>query len=214
MLSDTRSLAEQLFEQRMALGMSIEDLAREARVSAQYVRALEENGYHMFPAKVYAQGAVRRVSRVFESGDTDMLVAALNREWPQGLSPEQYHASPVPRVWDVPVASRNIGAIAAAACILFLLGFWGIRVFVFAAPPLLVIDSPAPRSYVAMPVVSVAGRTEKESMLAVNGREIAVDERGHFAENLELQLGVNRLRFVSQSRFGKTTEEIRYVLVK
>lgn len=197
----------------MALGMGIDDVAREARVSAQYIRALEESAYHLFPAKVYAQGAVRRMSRVFESADADALVAILNREWPQEPPPGTYRASGAPRA-AARFTPRSVGALAAAVFVLFLFGFWGLRVLAFAAPPVLVIENPPDRSRAGTPVISIRGRTEKESALTVNGREMRIDERGNFSEDIELQIGVNVLRFVSESRFGKTSEEARYVLVE
>lgn len=208
------TLGTELRMRREALGMGIDDLAREARISAQYVRALEESGYHLFSAKVYAQGAVRRMSRVFESNDTDALVAILNREWPQGLTSATYRVSGARRAAAVQFTPRSIGALAAAVFVLFLFGFWGLRIFVFAAPPMLAIESPADRSRTSAPVIPVSGRTEKESMLTVNGREIRIDEGGSFSEDVQMQLGVNMLRFVSESRFGKTSEEIRYILVE
>ena len=213
----TSELGTALKTRREALGMDVDDLARAAHISAQSIRALEESGYRHFPAKVYAQGAVRRMSHVFESEDGEILIALLNREWPQGIGEATYHTTPPSqylRTIGWALTPRKISILTVGIFSLFLLGFWGVRVFLFTLPPVLAVESPAPYTRVSAPVITIAGTTEKESRLTVNGREIAVGEGGNFNAEIELPVGANELRFASQSRFGKTSEEIRYVLVE
>lgn len=204
---------------REALGMTIEDIAREARIASRYVEALETGAYGAFPAKVYAQGAVRRLARIF-GGDPQELLVALEREW-AGEAAEGtrsiYYNGQGKKTWSSRsffLTPRRVWGIAGGAILAALIGFWGARLFVFASPPALAIESPADRSRISRPTVAVKGFTEKESGLTVNGREVTIDERGGFDEEIELQLGVNRLQFVSESRFGKMSEEVRYVLVE
>ena len=211
------ALGTALRTRREALGMDVDDLARAAHISAQYIRALEDAGYDIFPAKVYAQGAVRRMSHIFESNDGEELIVLLNREWPSGIGEATDRAAPTGSqrpFAGLHLSPRRIGLIGISAFSLVLLGFWGLRLFLFTLPPLLAVEIPAPYSRITAPVLTVAGATEKESRLTVNGREINIDERGNFNEEIELPLGANTLRFASQSRFGKTSEEVRYVFVE
>lgn len=213
------TLGIELKTRREARGMRVDDLARAAHISAQYIRALEENGYHLFPAKIYAQGAVRRMGNIFEDGDTEALVALLNREWPNGIG--EYRYTNASRFFgfsrhlsELRLTPRRIGMIAAGAFILLLTGFWGLRLFVFSTPPRLTVKSPAPYARITASTAVIQGSTERESRLTVNGREIKIDERGNFNTDIELQTGVNELHFSSESRFGKTSHETRYVFVE
>lgn len=211
------TLGAEIQIRREALGMSVDDLARAARVSARSISALEKNDYHVFPAKVYAQGALRRLTRIFSADDGVLLIAMLDREWPRGESRSgQRTALPrasyrLPLFFRIP---RKISALAAGAFFAFLLGFLGWRLLIFTAPPILIIIEPEPNRRITTPAATVSGRTEKESRLTVNGREIRIDERGAFHEDIELPLGTNRLRFVSESRFGKTSTAVRFVFVE
>ncbi|MEK7541309.1 MAG: helix-turn-helix domain-containing protein [Patescibacteria group bacterium] len=211
------TLGTELRQRREALGMSIDDLAREAKVAARDIRALEEGQCQVFPAKVYAQGALRRIGRVFARDGAEALMEAFNREWAAGSAGAAGPAGEAPRrrpSAGIRLTPRRLGAVAAAAFSLFLLGFWGMRLSAFTLSPALSVDSPRDHSRVSTPTMEVRGTTEKESRLTVNGREITIDERGAYRENIELPLGTNRLEFVSESRFGKTSREVRYVFVE
>ena len=211
------SLGEEMRTRREALGMGVGDLARAAHVSAEFVAALEGNDYHCFPAKVYAQGTVRRIAHIFGGKDGEILVALLNREWPEDRDAKISSTTPIET--NRPFAGlfltpKKTGILAVSVFSLFILGFWGLRLFVFTAPPMLTIESPASYSHITSPVTVVAGTTEKESRLTVNGREIRIDERGAFREDIELPIGPNRLEFVTESRFGKVSRDVRYILVE
>ncbi len=212
------TLSGELRARREALGMTVEGLAREACVASRYIQALEEGKYRLFPAKVYAEGAVRRTAHVLGGQDGDLLLAALNREWANGSGQENtnIHRRGRSRQGGIRffLTLRRLWAIVGGGLLAALIGFWGMRLFVFASGPVLTIESPADRSRISRPTVAVRGFTEKESSLTVNGREVTIDERGAFTDEIELQLGVNRLQFVSESRFGKVSEEVRYILVE
>ncbi|TSD04858.1 MAG: XRE family transcriptional regulator [Parcubacteria group bacterium Greene0714_36] len=210
------SLGEELRSRREALGMAVEDLARAAHVSAESVVALEEGDYHHFPAKVYAQGAVRCIAHIFGNRDSEMLAGLLNREWPDAKTRVSPASSgeirrPFAGLFLTP---RKTGIFAVSLFSFFILGFWGLRLFIFTAPPLLIVESPVSHSRITSPTAVVAGTTEKESHLTVNGREIRIDERGAFREDIELPIGTNRLEFVTESRFGKTSRDVRHILVE
>lgn len=211
------ALGTHLREKREALGMSIDGLAREARISRRYIIALEQGEYGAFPAKVYAQGALKQVMRVCESEDRSELLKILEAEWPQDTK----RWAPIPGrggdLWEgriFSVTPQRLGLIAAGGLILGLIAFWSVRVAVFAARPSLSIDSPEDRSRVEQAIVTVKGSAERESRLTVNGRELTIDERGNFEERIELPLGANRLEFISENRFGKISKEVRYILVE
>lgn len=213
------TLGTELKTRREARGMRVDDLARATHMSAQYVRALEENGYHLFPAKIYAQGVLRRMGNIFNDGDTEALVELLNREWPHGIGEYRYTSGSgflglYRRLSGLRLTPRRISIIAAGVFILLLMGFWGLRLFVFTAPPRLSITSPVPYARIMAPTATIQGSTERESRLTVNGREIKIDERGMFQEDIELPVGMQKLEFLSESRFGKTTRDVRYVLIQ
>jgi len=213
----TDILAINLCERRKALGMSVDDLAREARVSALYARALEEGDWDVFPAKIYARGILMRIAGVLEPGDGAAFLEMLDREWlfyAKKKSVAAIGQSGVRREPLFLLTPGGLRAILAGGILLAILGFLGVRLVVFTAPPSLAVLSPEDRAALAGPTVRARGTTEKESRLTVNGRELTIDERGNFDEEIELPLGPNRLQFISESRFGKVTREVRHILMR
>lgn len=217
-------LGAALVRLRREAGMSIDDVAREARIPQRLIRALEAGNLRVFSAKVYAQGACKRFVGACGAGDADMLVRVCAEEWAVAF-PDAERGLPRGRLFVPPVSGtvrrrrimvnpRLMGAGAAGAALILIGVFWGARLVAFVLPPGLVIEAPEDLAGFGTPVVTVSGRTAKESRLTVNGRELTLDERGAFHEDIELPQGAAELRFVSQNRFGKKQAAIRHIFIK
>lgn len=212
------SLGERLRQYRERAGMSVEQAAREIKIALRYVRALEDGDWAVFSARVYAQGSARRMAKLFAGANADALVAAVGREWDIARGGAEAGAYSSPRAVAVPrrftLTPRRLGVAGAMGAGLLLATFLSIRLTAFIAAPGLTIKSPADRSGFDTPLVDVAGKTEKESSLTVNGREITLDGQGNFDEKIELQSGANALHFISRNRFGKTQTVERNIFVE
>jgi cytoskeleton protein RodZ len=66
-------LGEQLRDARIALGLSIEDMAASLRIRRVYLAALEEGRVRELPAPAYVLGFVRTYSRALGLDDDDMV---------------------------------------------------------------------------------------------------------------------------------------------
>lgn len=213
---ETLTLGERLRSRREFLGWSVDDLSRETSIPVKYIRALEDDNYSAFSAKVYGLGFLKKALAVLSSENADEFLQEFSREWdvrhyrnpketlplPQNRGPEPY------------LTPRRLGIVSAFLLFLLLLGFLGIRFGAFLSAPKITLEEPKNFIAVSEPAVQLKGRVEKESRLTVNGREIMLDERGNFDETLELAPGVNALEFLIKDRFGKETRAMRYVLVK
>ncbi len=198
-------------------GLSVEDLAREIHAAPRYIRALEEGQHPIFSAKVYAQGVLRQILRLFEIRDPQPYLTALDQEWlAQPNMPDLRIAANDndPQAFPVSLNPRRLGLGLAAAAGMGLIVFWLPRLIAFSSPPRLTVTQPAQGALIHQPTVEVAGQTEQESRLTMNGRELTIDELGNFGEKIELQLGSNRMEFVSESKFGKISREVMYILVE
>ena len=216
MTDNQLTLGSKLRNHRESLGLKVEDMAREIRVAPTLVQALEEGRYEAFGAKVYAQGAVRRVIARFppESG-ADMWLRHLEEEWPQTFSFNKRMAGSAQKdhyaFYITPL--RFLAIVAGVLCISFLV-FMGLQVKTFIGTPYLRVDEPKNGIMTTMPYTRVRGVTGKESLLTVNGREVILDSGGSFDREVELLSGLNVLEFIVQNRFGKMRREVRHVVVK
>ena len=218
-MTDTREARQDLGVRirgmREELTLSTESLARQASTTTKYIRALEEGDYNVFGALVYAQGILKKMVQVMAPERVSEFSGQLREAW--GGQEENAPVSIMARgnrknFLYLNPARVGIGVIAIAfTAIVF---FSGIRLFRFSAPPVLVVASPVNGAVVREPVVEIKGRTERESKLTVNGRELTIDRQGDFHERIEVQIGVNRLELLSENRFGKSSSAVRYVVVE
>lgn len=213
---ETETLGERLQRERESLGLSLEEIARRIQTTAIHIKALEENDYEIFSAKIYALGFFKKLLGVLALSDKDDLLKEFNNEWevrmfrknkgflplPENRGKEPYF-TPV-RFW------LGLGTIFLLLILIFL--YWRFANFVLA--PELELQEPQEQSAVEQPIIQIKGRTEKESRLTVNGRDIKIDGQGNFKEEIEAGPGLNRLEFVTQNRFGKESRVIRNILVK
>ena len=215
-IEKSNTLGSRLRERREGLGLNVQDVAREVKISSQYVRALEEGSYETLSAKVYAHGFLKKILKLFIVEETESWFGQFDIEWDiwEKKKNKIPHALGGGKTHGLYITSRMLflgigGALLAAFLVLA-----GIQVKNFTGRPPLIIEEPQDRLEIRVPFVTVRGQTEKESRLTVNGREITIDGSGNFSEEVELLLGVNELVFIVQNRFGKETSEVRYVVVK
>ena len=80
----------------------------------------------------------------------------------------------------------------------------------FSAAPRLIIAQPAGNSSIEGSTVDVAGITDKDSKVTINGQPVFVDEKGEFSETVSLGRGINELEVRSENRFGnEASKKIR-----
>ncbi len=210
------TLGERLKKRREELGLSLETIARETKSPARSIRALEEDDFGYFSAKIYALGILRKILAALPDDPKEEFMAEFNNEWEVRNFRNKKELIPLPenRSREPYITPRKLGLAGGTVLLAALLLFLGFRFVRFIGPPILLVEEPGPETSTSEPMVRVKGRTEKESQLTVNGRELRIDENGNFNEEIELAAGLNALEFWVQDRFGKVNKEVRYILVK
>ena len=209
-----RTLGQWLRQERIAHHRSLTDVSRDIQASSFFLEALEDDAYHLFPAKVYALGFLRKLLKLYAVGRPDEFIDIFQAAWTakMGEGDRDAFSEKKKRVWQL--GPRHIALGALGLFLLAFVLFLGTRLSRFVSSPELKLENPVESIILTVPVVDVRGRTEKESRLTVNGRELKIDERGFFDEPVELLAGRNTLEFVVENRFGKTSKVERNILVR
>lgn len=211
-----RSLGEKFRLFREARRLSIADVSRHTHIAARYIRAFEENRYADLPARVYARGFLKKLFLLFPVDEEEQkkILDAFDVEWEIHRARVRKHppvSSNAPQPFFAPLyLSIGIPLVLIAVMVTFI----ALKLGTIIMPPRLEISEPPENLVIKKPIVRARGTTAKESRLTVNGREIAMDAKGAFDDIIELQPGVNELEFLVEDRFGKKTEEMRYVVVE
>jgi len=214
------ALGEFMRTRREAKRISVDEMAREMKVAPRYVAAFEEGAYHIFPAKIYAHGFLKRslpFLGITEQYQQTACMEMFQEEWLAHFPGKDKEPVTLPtsikKHASLFTSSRllqALGVIALAAFFIFL----AIQLMHFTGAPRLALEEPADQFLVHDPFVRVRGTTERESQLTVNGREVIIDRVGNFDTQIDLQPGVNILEFLVKNRFGKETKSTRVGVVE
>lgn len=210
------SVSEQLHAWRRSTGLTVEQIAAELNIRPQIIRALEIGDISVFSARVYAVGYLNHMVNHFAVPGGSKLVDALRREWDikreEAGAHQTLHTIDIWQKWYI--TPRRLFGIVGACALLFFLWLLGTQLIGFMGAPRLSIEQPMTNQLIDVPVIRVRGSTDKESQLTVNGREITMNKLGGFDQEIELVPGLNKLDFLVQNRFGKTSQETRYIVVR
>lgn len=212
------TLGQQLLAARLARAASVSDAQTATSVAAKYLTALEHGQYHLLPADVYVVGFVRRYAGWLEL-DVPAALTAFKRErsLADATHPDRLKAIPVrtrtplalPRVVITP--ERFMG-LAVSAFVLVVVGYVWFQVKSFAAAPSLELAGAIDNEVVTVDTLTLAGSTDADAKLAINGELVPVDQTGHFTATIRLVNGVNTIELKAQNRIDRETVRILKVL--
>lgn len=202
------TLGESLKMVREEDGLTVEELGRRANVQAKYVAAIEAGRYDHTPGPTYVRGFLRSIADVLNLS-TDMVVARFDNEPFPAVAGEQPHATPQRYLSYRTIRLLGLGVILLAALVYF-----GVQITRIVAPPPLVVSAPATDVVATEAQIVLAGITDPEVDVEVNGRAIQVGSEGKFQETLDLQPGVNTLTVSARKKRSRTATITRRVLVE
>ncbi len=210
------TLGKRLRQRREELKLEAEDLAHRVQAPPKYIRALEEDDYDVFSAKIYALGFLKKTLAELSLDNHDQIIREFNNEWDVRMFRKEKALVPLPenrgpQPWITP---GRLGTLAGLVLLGILIVSFGSGFFKFVRSPRLNIIEPQDEEVFYNPSVKVRGRAAKEGRLTINGREVDLDASGEFDSVIELPPGLNELEFLVEDRFGKTNRVIRHVLIR
>jgi hypothetical protein len=207
-----QTVAHLLKKAREAKGLSFEQIRETLKIHPRFLRALEESDYQVFSSPVHLKGFLKNYAE-YLGLDVAAILAFWRREYDEAQAKKKgSFLTPLPRVLNI-TPGLILGGFTVFAVVGFFLYLLLAYRSVAEAPPLRV-ESPATDIKVATPSLLIAGQTDPEAVLTLNGERLRLDERGRFAETLRLSTGVNRLNFSVTSKLGKERRVSRTVVVE
>ncbi|MDP3710221.1 MAG: helix-turn-helix domain-containing protein [bacterium] len=209
------SLGKLLRKKREDLEISYSDLSQELQIPIKYIRALEEENYRIFGAKIYAKGFLIKISEKLGLEKSEKVLELFELSWKESLCLDQNaNLFRRNRKNNIIFTPGLLSLLGGSFFFLFWVFFFGWRISRIILPPKLDLIEPQDRMLLADSRLKIKGFAQKESKVSVNGREINIDNQGAFNTYINLRQGLNTLDFYAQSRFGKIKKVVRYVVLK
>lgn len=212
-IEDRESLGYFLQTQRERQGFLLSEVARKILVGEDYLRYLEAGQFKRLPGEVYCKNFIKKyveflgfeMEEVIETFKDELQFDTAWRGTQQTL------ASPMSKYnfirW--PKVFRAFAMVVVAG---LFFGYLGFMIFQLLKPPVLLVNSPLQDAVIAEPTVVVEGTTDEGAFVTINEVEVIVAQ-GNFSQEFELQKGLNIIEIVSSKKHGRSTSELRRVIV-
>ena len=204
------TLGEQLKKIRSEGRVTLSEVSRDTKIPMKYLTMIEEDDFEKLPPDVYVKGFLRSYGE-YLGIEPRKLIELYQREKdiknnlnPEGKLPVIQKNSKVAKFVVTP---KMITAFVVAMVLIG--GFYYIyrQVGRFAAVPRLVVAEPASDQSVDGNSVVIAGFTDPDDKLTVNGQPVLVSDKGAFRENIILQSGINPINIEATNNFGKVSSK-------
>lgn len=210
------NLGEILKQTREEKNISLEKLAKAAKINIEYLQALENGEYYKLPKGVYGKNFLReycfylklnfkKMLELYKREAGNLLKVDTSKEAFRHQKVKRYQFMSLPKLF------RN--SILVVVMLLFL-GYLGWRLQALIAPPSLVIYFPPENFNSSEPVIEVKGLTDPEARIFVNSVEILSELDGSFSQAIHLQQGINNIKITAKKKYGRDAEAARQVLMR
>ncbi len=109
---------------------------------------------------------------------------------------------------------RNLTFAIIASLLFLVFGYTLYEIRAVAFGPQIIIASPANGTFVSTSSLEVSGTAKNIKQISLNDRNIFIDEKGNFKEEVLLSFGYNALVLKAEDKFGSKTEKILEVVYR
>ncbi len=195
--------------------LEYKDVAAQTKIHPRYLKALEDEDYGVFSSDVHLQGFLKAYVEYLGLNETE-IVAFFRRDYALGSLDKKKKQAVTPL--NMPKFLITPSLVVSSAILLLVLAFFGYLFFEyrsFAGAPLLLIESPAEEvTTINTSSVVIAGKTDPDAVVSINGQKITLGEKGLFSTPITLVDGINVLTITAENKLGKQSRESKTVVVE
>ena len=111
------------------------------------------------------------------------------------------------------VTPKRIGLVLSIIAIALIFGYFWHQLSYLINPPGIKLAQPSSDLTIREKAIEISGQTEPDVYLTVNGQELYVDKKGYFSGIVNLDSGLNILKFEAKDRSGKISTVMRRIMV-
>lgn len=213
-LLEADALSGELRTAREKKGLKLEEAAAKLNINPAYLEALEKGRFDRLPQGVYGKNFLREYAQ-FLGLDAEELVkifAVYNSPTQKGQQKELF-AKQVAKAHyflTLPKIIKGVLLLLVVAACLYYLNF---RLQKIVAPPRLFLNNPQENLVTKKNSIEVAGFTEPEAQILVNGEVALGDTNGYFSQTVSLKNGLNTITVTAQKKYGRKNTIVRQIMV-
>lgn len=212
-IAPAERLGTRLKEAREAAELSLDAVSSTTHVPLHYLECIERGLFNKLPKAAVFRRAYIKEYALAVGLSADACVEQLIRE--AGLA-DTKTIHPRTRITFAPFATFSLAVRAAvlASVVLLFTGYLVYQIRGVLQPPRLALFAPLEGEVTHGLSTVIAGQTEPEVALTVNGQELMVNDQGGFATKIDLAPGVNTIVLSATKKHGKMSTLTRHIVVQ
>lgn len=198
------SLGQVIRVRRQQLGLEFGDIQDSLKILRQYLQAIEAERYEKLPSLVYSTHIIKRYVAFLSLEEYGIAEVYIQR-MEQFLHHAPTFILPLNRTgffhrWmDVSRMLKWGMAMIVLSFSMFYL-FWQVRATL--RPPFLEVYQPDDQTVITDDAITVVGRSEPETEIAINDALVVGDRDGNFVTTIHLRPGVNIITITAKKKHG------------
>jgi len=209
-----RLLGEDLEIARKELNLTLKAVEKKTGIAKHYLIALENGDWELIPGEIYAKNWLKKYV-LFLGLDWEELSGKFKVEttkvniWPK--QHEQRFGIRKKRIFLFPKLLKNI---FLALLVFLVISYLGWQIWSLLKPPQLVILYPQDNFVTYNREIKILGKVDPGIWVALNGKELAVDDEGWFKVDLNLKMGLNIIKVKAKKSYGRNKILYRKIIVE
>ncbi len=190
-----------LKNEREKKGYTLGQIEKITRIRSKNLEAIEQSNWDQFSSHTYVIGMVRSYGK-FLGIDEEKLLGIFRREYEgENITHKQ---NVIPKRHFIPPIHRTFRIIVLFLIILFM-SYFGYQLTLFFSPPHITIISPTQTEFKNEKKIELLGKTNKESIVSVNGERVYQNNENIFKISIPLVVGENTIVIEVIGSNGKKT---------
>lgn len=197
---------------RKALGKTLQQISDETKIRKDYLASIEADQYDRFNNPVFLSGFLKIYAGALGL-DTEKILAIYRRSVKKlekkEIILEKKQLTPDKTIRDMISPRMFVGAILTLFLVT-VLGYIGYQLYNFQKNPVLEISSPDSDITVENETLLVSGKTDDQTRVTVNDKEVKVNSEGEFESEYTLNEGKN-LIVIKANRANNQSKETQII---
>lgn len=202
-----------LKEHRERAKMNIGAFSELTKISPKILMALEADDFKKLPGDFYIRKYIKVYAHYLKLKEQALLEVYEHQtfESPHKKKNTINNQQKETKVLLTPTFFKVFAIVSVAVIIVSYLVFQVSAIF---DEPLLEVTTPAQDLIITETYIEIRGKTEKEALVMINGKEIFTDSNGFFITTLDLAEGINLITISAKKKHSKESIIYREILVQ
>ncbi len=202
-----KKLGEILLEERISQKLTLTRAAKILLIKKEMLEALEKGNWTGLPEAAFVQGFIKNYAQLLGL-DANRLLALYRAEYDERKFPQKHSLTTRRKLMFTP---DKLPVITFALAVIIFAFYFGLQYTQVLSAPKLEIYTPPDDLTTTASVIEVAGQTQVDVTVSIQGQLVPIDSSGNFYYQIRLEEGQNIIEVIASRRLSPKTRITRTI---